>query len=490
MTMRIAVAGFQHETNTFAPGNAGMAEFKMADSWPGLLLGTEVVSETRGMNLPIAGALKAARGVETIPILWCAAEPSGHVTNAAFDQIAAMILDGLLKAGPLDGIYLDLHGAMVTERHDDGEGALLETIRDRFGPTIPLAVSLDLHANISPKMVELADVVTIYRTYPHLDMAATGARCLRRLLQRIEGQRSFCAFRQVPFLVPLHAQNTGASPCRELYQQLETLESETTHADIALGFTAADVPDCGPSVIAYAPTQTTADTMADTLWHAILASRDRFDTHLEDPETAVEAAMKGKGPVVLADVQDNPGAGGTSDTTGILLALIDQRATNAILGVICDPEIAAEAHKHGPGSVFSGALGGKAALAGQRPLRAEFRVDVVSGGEIRYSGDMYGGGYATLGPSCLLSISSNDADVRVVVSSNRIQCLDLALFEHFGLEPSNAQIICVKSTVHYRAAFEPIAQQIVNVDAAGAFPCRLSLSDYTNLRFEVTSVLR
>jgi microcystin degradation protein MlrC len=212
---RIAIAGFQHETNSFATAIAGLSEFEMADAWPPLLTGSEVISGTRGMNLPITGFAEAAGAhpdITLIPILWCSAEPSGPVTAEAFDTISARILDGLRAAAPLDGIYLDLHGAMITERDFDGEGALLRLIRAEVGPDLPIAVSLDLHANLTQAMVDLATSIAIFRTYPHLDMAETGARCLPRLLSHIAGDRPAKALRHAPYLVPLHAQFTGRSP--------------------------------------------------------------------------------------------------------------------------------------------------------------------------------------------------------------------------------------------------------------------------------------
>ena len=190
---RIAVAGFQHETNTFGATKAGFDQFVEADAWPGLLQGYEVIVGTDGHNLPIAGFVKAARkapNIDLVPLLWCSAEPSAHVTDEAFDRIAGMILDGLRQAGRLDGLYLDLHGAMVTESHEDGEGALLARIRDQVGADLPIAVSLDFHANVTAAMVEHASALTIFRTYPHIDMDTTGARAFALLQRLIAGGHS------------------------------------------------------------------------------------------------------------------------------------------------------------------------------------------------------------------------------------------------------------------------------------------------------------
>jgi len=480
---RIAIAGFQHETNTFAPVKASLEDFRIADSWPALLEGDDVLTGTSGLNLPIAGAAAHAVDaghVELVPILWCAAEPCGFVTDTAFEHISEMILTGIADAGRLDGVYLDLHGAMVTESHADGEAALLAAIRARFGD-IPLAVSLDLHANMSPAFVGHADIVTIYRTYPHLDMAQTGSRAMQRLLRLIDGETLHYAFRQVPFLVPLNAQYTGANPCAHLYHSAASLPaSHGEFAEIALGFTAADIPDCGPSVISYAPTQARADAIADMLLAAFAEAEETFDTALLDPEDAVSRAMRLPGPVVLADVQDNPGAGGSSDTTGLLAELVRQNASGALLGVVCDPQVASMAHKAGSGTTFLAELGGKEGPAEVLPFKARFRVLGLSEGNIHYEGEMYGGGVACIGATCLLQVCDTDGDVRVVVSSSRTQCLDRAFFTHFSLDLAAAQIICVKSTVHFRADFDSVARNTLPVAAPGLFPCRLDEIPYQN----------
>lgn len=481
---RIAIAGFQHETNCFGVTKAGLADFEMADSWPELLLGDRVIRDTRGMNLPIAGFTAAAEsaGFEVIPILWCAAEPSAHVTDEAFETITGMILDGLRTAGPLDGVYLDLHGAMVTESFADGEGEVLRRVRDVIGKQTPLVASLDLHANISAKMCDLADYLAIFRTYPHLDMAETGARCVPMMQRLLHGGRPAKAFRQAPYLIPLHAQFTGAGPFRDLYGILPELEQDGAQCDIALGFTAADFPDTGPSCVAYAETITQAEAIADRILAAFAAIEPRVDRTMLSLDEAVQAAQHGKHlPLVLADVQDNPGAGGTADTTGLLQALLAGHCDRVLMGLFHDPEIAATAHLAGPGARFRAALGGKSGLSGHVPLDCDFEVLSLSDGQCHYSGEMYGGGIATLGKSAALRLNGNDTKIDIVVTSIRNQCLDLAQFTHFGLQPDQYKTICVKSTVHYRAAFDPISGDVKSVAAPGAFICDLDQVPFRNL---------
>jgi microcystin degradation protein MlrC len=487
--MRFAIAGFQHETNSFAPSKAGLAEFEMADSWPGLLSGDTVLLGTEGMNLPIAGFAEAAaadRNVDLAPILWCAAEPSGPVTDEAFEQISKRIVDGIGHAGPIDGVYLDLHGAMITESFDDGEGELLSRLRRRIGRDIPIVISLDLHANISPAMVELADAVSIFRTYPHLDMAETGARAFATLVEILKkGMRPAKAFRQAPFLIPLPAQHTGADPARTLYAGLTSFDhAPNSFTDIAMGFTAGDTPHVGPSIIAHAPSPQHADEIADEILARLMKSERRFDGNLLSAKEAVAKALsiKADRPVVIADVQDNPGAGGSSDTTGILRELVSQGARDAIVGLLNDPTAVESARAAGIDATIKIPLGGKSGLLEQEPFIGCFRVEALTDGRCAYTGEMYGGGVATLGPTALLSLEEQAVGVQIVVTSIRNQCLDLAHFTHIGLRPEAAKIIVVKSTAHFRADFEPIAETVLLAAAPGAFLCSLNDIPYARMR--------
>ncbi len=483
----IAIAGFQHETNSFGYGTAGMTEFEMADSWPALVEGDAVRDGTRGLNLPIAGFIEAAEASERIelhPVLWCSAEPSGPVTDHAFETITARILDGIGRAAPLDGLYLDLHGAMITASHDDGEGELLRRIRARLGPDLPIAVSLDMHANVTRDMVRHASSISIFRTYPHLDMGQTGARALSRLLRLLEGERPATAFRQLPYIIPMHAQYTGSDPMRRLCGLATEMSGGAMDVELAAGFTGGDIADSGPSLLASAVDRAKAEAAADALLEEALAVEPEFDCTLLTPEEAVEAALAlpPGWPVTIADVQDNPGGGASSDTTGLLKTLLNARGRQVIVGVIHDPAASAEAHRLGTGHAFRISLGGKSGTPGDTPLDARFHVEALGNGEVAYRGEMYGGGTARMGPTAVLRPLGTDADLRIVTSSVRNQCLDRAYFSHVGLVPEKADIIAVKSTVHYRAEFEPISQGVISCGAPGALSCDIGLIPYRKLR--------
>ncbi|MEM8653867.1 MAG: M81 family metallopeptidase [Pseudomonadota bacterium] len=484
--MRIAIAGFQHETNTFVAKPTSLRDFEQADSWPELLIGERVTTQTQGMNLPIAGFVQAChKDVTVLPILWCAAEPGGPVTDHAFEAITGRMTDVLAQMRPVDAVYLDLHGAMVTQSHDDGEGEVLSRVRTVVGPDVPIVASLDMHANVSQSMVDTADVLTIYRTYPHIDMAKTGARAYRALRHLIQYGCPAKTWRQADFLIPLQAQHTDADPARSLYDHVTAADAaDGQFVDMALGFTASDIHDAGPSVVAYADSQIKADAIASAHLARLNNAKSLFDVRLLTPDQAVSQALANRGPkpVVIADVQDNPGAGASSDTTGLLRALIRMGAKGAVLGLIHDPDLAALAHQGGENARFAARIGGRG--PGDTQVEARVRVHRLSDGMVRYTGAMYGGGTATLGPSAALEIEGTG--IHVVVTSIRNQCLDLSQFGHFDLPPESARILCVKSTAHFRADFGPIAQEILLAAAPGQFPCELDKVAFKKLRNAVS----
>src|SRR5437588_7611224 len=228
---RIAIGGFQHETNTFAPLKANWADFERADAWPPFVRGPELIEAVEGFNIPIAGAALVlhALGHELVPLCWCSAPPSSYVEREAYEKVAGAILDDLAAGGAarglIDGIYLDLHGAMVAEHYEDGEGELLRRIRTLVGDRIPVVTSLDYHTNLTPEMVRYASAMIGYRTYPHIDMAATGGRAAL-LLDRLLTERRplYKAYRQIDFLIPLVWQCTLSDPAKSIFALIDDIE--------------------------------------------------------------------------------------------------------------------------------------------------------------------------------------------------------------------------------------------------------------------------
>jgi microcystin degradation protein MlrC len=474
---RVAVGGFHHETNSFAPSRAGWAEFERADAWPGLVRGDALAPALAGQNIGASGflAAAAAAGWEVAPLLWANAGPSGPVTEDAYERIAGELVERLVAAGAVDAVYLCLHGAMIADHLDDGEGELLDRLRGAVGPGVPIVASLDFHANVSRRMVAESDGLVAYRTYPHLDMAETGARTQAFLARLLEtGRRPAKAFRKLPFLVPISAQCTLAPPASDLYGDLENREvPDICSLSLTMGFPPGDTPECGPAVLAYGDTEAAAEAAADGLQAAVLAAEVRFAAPLLSPAEAVAAALGrlpgAGGPVVLADTQDNPGAGGTADTTFLLRELVARGARGALLGVLHDPAAAAAAHRAGRDEEAAMALGGRSGIGGDRPFDARVRVEALSDGRFTGTGPFFGGSRFDLGPMALLRILDGASDgVRVVVSSVPQQAADRAMFAHLGADPLAARILAVKSSVHFRADFGPVAAEIIEVRAPGA----------------------
>ena len=487
MMSRIAIGGFQHETNTFSSKPADYDVFVQADGWPGMSRGPTLLSALQGYNIGVTGLLEGAEafGWEIVPLSWSYGGAGGRVTGDAFERISAMLLEDLKQAGDLDGLLLDLHGAMVTDHYDDGEGELLARIRDLCGPHLPIVACLDLHANISREMVDLADRLVVYRTYPHLDMAETGRRAAHELAKLLNGEGGReKAFRQLPFLIPNTRSCTEVEPARSIYESVALREQVPGigHVSLASGFNPSDVPHCGPSILVYGDDADCVDATADGLYRDILARETDFAADLWSPEQAVRHAIaRAKGadrPIVLADVQDNYGGGAFSDTNWILQELVGQRAENAVVGVLYDPEAAAAAHASGIGSEIAIGLGGKSGMAGHRPYQAAFHIEALGDGEIVSTGAYFAGGLMRLGPMALLRIGG----VRVVVSTQAEQAADRAMFTHLGVDPAATSILVLKSSVHYRADFQPMAAEILEVAAPAAVIADNCALAYRNLR--------
>ena len=481
----IAHAGFMHETNTFAPIKATWPDFLRSESFPGLMLGAAVLDLLAETNIATRGFAEVARaaGHELKPIAWASAVPSAEVTEDAFERMSAIVLEGLKP--PLDAVYLDLHGAMVTEHLEDGEGELIRRVRNRVGADVAIVASLDLHANTTGEMAAMADGLIAYRTYPHVDMADTGRRAARYMAHLLTGARPVLARRVVPFLMPLTGQCTMVEPTQGVYARLAELEAAAgvRHVSFTPGFPPADIHECGPVILAYGDDAAAADGAADALFEHIMDREAEFEVPFWEPAAAIGKAMNSNAtkPFVLADVQDNCGAGATSDTTGVLRALVEADARDAVIGLVVDPEAAAAAHEAGEGAVIEIAVGGKLFPEGGPPFEGRFEVRRLGNGKITCTGPMFGGTRVDLGPMARLAIGG----VEVIVSTHRMQAADQELFRHLGVEPSEWRIVGLKSSVHFRADFEPIAEEVLVVEAPGAFVDQPAKLPYRNLRADV-----
>ena len=467
---RIAIGGMQHETNTFAPSRADYGAFEAGGGWPGVQYGEPVFGAVEGANIPAAGAIQAlrAQGHELVATAWAAASPSAHVTTDAFERIVGGLILELKKQLPVDGVYLDLHGAMVTEAHDDGEGEILRRVREAVGPRVPVVASLDLHTNFTRAMFERCDALVAYRTYPHVDMAGTGARAAGLLDQMMRsGARLAKNYRQLDYLTGLSSQCSFIDPCKGLYEDIGRGGDVTL--SFTPGFPMADFPDCGMAVFGYGVDEKKTHAAVERLHGLVSDAEKDFALELHTPDAAV-ARARARGepglPVVLADTQDNPGAGGNGDTTGLLKALIQQNAQDAVLGLLIDPQAADLAQKLGLGFSSEFQLGGRSNIPGDSPFGGEFSVERLGDGRFTCTGPMFKGFRMQLGNMALLR-SKAAPGVRVVLASRKCQAADQEMFRHLGVEPRRSRILALKSSVHFRADFEPLAKEVLVVKAPG-----------------------
>jgi microcystin degradation protein MlrC len=471
--MNILIAGFQHETNTFAPTKASWQSFLLGEGFPPLTRGADVLS-LRDVNVPAGGFIQAAEaaGHSLVPVIWAGASASAHVTEDAYERIAGEIVEAVRRGG-YDAIYLDLHGAMVAEHLDDGEGELLARVRSIVGADMPVVVSLDLHANVTEKMFALADAMVAYRTYPHVDMAETGARAAQILMRLTEarerGLKLKRVVRRIPFLIPVNGMCTLAEPARGTYERLAALERDSSIVSLSFapGFPASDFPECGATVWGYDFDEVEVTATVDALASSIVEREHDWDVRFLDPDQAVLEAMRlaehATGPVIIADTQDNPGVGGDSNTMGLVRALLRHGASDAAVGLVWDPQAAAKAHEAGVGATLELALAGGSGVPGDAPLAGRFVVEHLSDGKVRFDGPMMNGMWTEIGPVACLRIDG----VRIAVSSVKMQIFDRNLYRAAGIEPERMKILVNKSSVHYRADFDSIAAAHLVAKAPG-----------------------
>ncbi|MCJ7626684.1 MAG: M81 family metallopeptidase [Anaerolineaceae bacterium] len=485
---RIALAGFSHETNTFSPIATTYESFEESGRFG--IMRTEkilgLLDEIRGKKVNFASlgfaSVMEPLGHEVYPILITSTEPSGQIPADAFDRIVKEITDGLVENGPFDAVFLDLHGAMVFQDFNDGETEIIRRVRSVVGE-IPISASFDLHGNITQECVDLASCLVGCRTYPHIDMYETGERCAHLVKYLFDGGPLYKAYNLLPFLWPLSVQSTFIEPCKSLYTHIEEIEKEADvlSATIMAGFPAADLEHMGPTIFTYGTTQDAADRAAKYLYDTILAREGEFRSELPDAEDAVLQAItladSADKPVILADTCDNSGGGATSDTVGILEALLKHHAEGAAIAMVFDPAVVAMAHEAGEGNEIELDLGGKL-VPGQTPFHGVFKVEKLFEGEFQGSSPQSAGFSLNMGKMAQLRIEG----VRVVVSSVRTQARDREMFRVAGVNPEEMNILVVKSSNHFRADFTKIASSIITFEDPGANIENPENASYQNLR--------
>jgi microcystin degradation protein MlrC len=482
--MRVLFAGFAHETNTFSPWRTGLAEFEAN----GFSRGGEI-RQLAGTNTGAGGVLEAAAGMDDIEltlVVETTAVPGGLVTDEVFELVVGEIERAIVREQP-DAIVLDLHGAMVTESEVDGDGAILRRVRAAAGPDVPVVAELDLHANVGPEMLEYPTALIPYDTYPHVDNAERGAEALRLAVAAARGEiRPVMRARKLPMFLAGPKQFSGVEPTRSIMERVREAEQRPGMlvASVCFAFPWADCPFAGMTVTAVADgdpalAQRAADEIGDLIWER----REEFRPDTVTVEQAVHAAMEAEtGPVVLADLGDNPGGGSACDGTALLWGLLDLGATGAAVAVIADPDVVARAIAVGEGGNLETTLGAKADALHGHPIPVKATVQRLSDGAFVYDGPMLRGVESSLGRTAVLRCEGRHGNgVEVIVCERRMQALDTAIFRSQGIEPREKKILALKSAVHFRGAFMPIASQILEVDTPGLTSIDFSRFPYERL---------
>ena len=477
--MKLVLAQMKHETNTFSPVPTPLARFGHGRERP--WEGREAYEEFKGTGTALGAFIDLAEraGAEMVLPVAAQAWPSGRVAQDAYEHIAGRIVDAVAQG--CDAVLLDLHGAMVSERFDDGEGELLARIR-RVAPRVPIGVAHDMHANVFPATGRVATALAGYQTYPHVDMYDTGLRAATPILQLLRGEaRPVLVFGHRPMLPHVMRQSSLESPNREIQDRARQMERQgALCASLFVGFPHADIPYAGVSSVVVTDgdpelARRYCDELLDMAWQ----SRAQFVYRPEPLEKsiALAASMRAR-PVVLLDHYDNCASGGTMDTMSVLGAMLEAKLEDAAAFAICDPQAVAQMREAGSGARVRLALGGKVDMPSLglkgAPREVDGRVARVVDGLYRNEGAMARGELMDMGPTGVLDAGG----IEIVVTSRQVEPYDIAAFRAVGIDPAAKRYLMLKSRVHWRAGLGTVAQAVV--ECAGTGVCT---SDYSQLQF-------
>ncbi|MBP6903259.1 MAG: M81 family metallopeptidase [Burkholderiaceae bacterium] len=484
--MKLVIAQMKHETNTFSPVPTPLARFAVEGGVPPS--GEAAIAAYRGTGSAIAAFIELAEeaGAQMVVPVAAAAWPSGPVHDAAFEYIAGRICEAV--AAGCDGVMLDLHGAMVTQSFEDGEGELLRRIR-AIAPTVPIAVALDMHTNLYDAMGEHSTVIAGYQTYPHIDMHGTGLRAGRALLALLAGRaRPSMAWGRADMLPHVMRQGSDDEPNRSLQARCREMEAQgALSASVFVGFPNADIRDAGLSAVVVTDNDPAlARRWTDELLALAWERRAEFVYRIEPlaesmarAQALAAAKPPGSGPVVLLDHSDNCASGGTMDTMTVIGAMLDAGLSDAAAFAVYDPAAVQQMMAAGIGATITLELGGKLpmpsiGLQGQ-PRTVTGRVRRLSDGLYRNRGPMSAGELVSMDACGVLEV----AGIEIVVISNHVEPHDLAAFTAVGIAPDRLRFLMLKSRVHWRAGLRSLAHAVV--ECAGTGVCT---SDYQLLNFQ------
>ena len=479
--MRFAVGMLSHETNMFSSVRTELRHFQERS----LYYGEKMFEEFRGTKTSVGGAMDAAaeNNVELIPTVAANAMPSGIVTTEAYCSLKERILSDIRNAGKVDGVVALLHGSMVAEGVGNAEGDFLHSIREVVGPGVPIACTLDLHATITNLLLQSCDLLFGHNTNPHVDSYERAVEACNATVAMVKGKiKPVKALRKPPMMPPTINMRTTEGPMVKIFERAYAMERNPAviNVNVAGGFPFADTEESGFSVVVITNNDgDLAEEYSQELSNFAWNLRKEFLKELTPVPDAVRRAMKAKeGPVVLADVADNPGGGGSGDGTVVLKTLIDMGARNVGFALIKDPEAVSEAIEAGVGATVTMKVGGKTDSFHGPPVQVTGRVKTITDGLFVHKGPMGTGSKGEVGRSVVLEVNGID----LIVAERKMAPNDPEIFRRHGIEPTEKKVLVVKSRGHFRAAYEPFAKEIIEVDAPGVASPNLKQFPYKHVR--------
>ncbi|WP_225027548.1 M81 family metallopeptidase [Xinfangfangia pollutisoli] len=491
MSFHVLTAELIQECSTFNKGRTGLDEYRVEI----LETGAAAIAQRREARAELKGFLDVAEaeGWRVTHALSATATPGPIVTAEAFEHLLGIITDAAAaQKDSLDGVLLALHGAMAAEGCDDPEGELLTRLRAILGPDLPIGITLDLHTNTTPEMAAGANVAVSFKTYPHVDHVETASHAARVMQRLMEGRARGRTLRlKLPMLDEANGGRSDVMPTMAYYDRARAHETEPGILAVSVnsGFADADVLESGPSILvsydlltegAAARAEQIARDLAGSIWADRDACANRFLSVAETCAYVQGFQPKRPGPLVISDFSDNPGAGAYGDATNLLAGLLELNLQNAGFGPLIDPEAAATLHGHALGETVTLPVGGKCdPRYGGAPLMLTGEIRHLSAeGLLVGDGPVIGGITFRFGKTAVLRVNGID----ILIVTERGQAYDLQQFKAFGIQPETLSVLGLKSQQHFRAAFEPIAAEVIVCDCGALASPNYRIRDYFKLR--------
>ena len=480
--MRIAIAAFMHESNTFASLPTRVSDFTVHEH-------DDLMNHYAGTFDEMAGFIAGAEelGYELCPILGAVATPSGAVTAEAYEHYVGRILTGLEGADALDGVLLALHGAMVAEEFPHADAETARRVRALLGPDVPLVVTHDYHANVPARLLEHVDALVIYKTNPHIDQRERGMQAASILTRTARGEvKPCCAIAKPELVYNIYFHNTSRPPMQPIMARAIALEQESgiLACSVAAGYQYADVPEMGPSIVVVTDgDQARAQGEADDLGTAMWATREQLRAEVADPAAAVAQAMvSAEAPVTLLDMGDNIGGGSSGDATFVLEQLLAQQAGGWVV-TIWDPESVQACVAAGIDGQVDLRVGGKADDQHGPSLPVSGRVRTLHDGSYEETERRHGGGrYFDQGLSAVVEVGRPECSGLLVLTTQRAMPNSIHQITCMGIQPHQQRILTAKGAVAPRAAYEPVSARLIEVDSGGATAIHRSPQEYHRAR--------